>query len=124
MLDGMEGLAARVGEHGERLARHDAELASLKASTDRLESAISEVRGELRDTRTEIKAEMVRGFDRMEAAVGRITTEALSAFTPEAAREIGNTRAAEARARAWTVSLLGALVAALGVIAGLATHLL
>lgn len=123
-MDGMDGLLARIGEHGERLARHDAEITALRESTARLETAIADVRGAVSDSRAELKADMARGFDRLEGGLQRITTEALSAYTPEAAREIGNTRAAEARARAWTVSLLAALVTALGIIAGLATHIL
>jgi predicted nucleic acid-binding Zn-ribbon protein len=120
----LESLSARLEEHGERLARHDAELQALRESTVRLEAAISDVRAELRDTRNEIRADMVRGFDRLEAAIGRVSQEALQAYTPDAARELARTQAAEARARAWAIALLAGLLTILAAAIGLATHLL
>ena len=111
----------RLDQHGERLAKHDAEIAALRASTERLEAAIADVRGEVRDARAELKSDMARGFDRVEQAVTSLTREAMASYPPAAAREIGDTRAAEARARAWTVSLLAAVVAAAGIIVALLT---
>lgn len=113
------GIWKRLGLHGEQLARHDAEIDALQASTARLESLVSEVRGELRETRTELKSEMGRGFDRLAGGIDRLSEQTLRAYSPEAAAEIGSTRAAEGRARAYALSLLAGLLVAAGVIAAL-----
>ncbi len=101
----------QVRKHGEELVRHTVEIAALKESTARLEALVAEVRGEVRETRSELRGEMGRGFDRLEAAVGKVTDAALQAYTPEAAQQLADTRASEAKARAsganaWAIAIL------------------
>lgn len=107
-LDPLGPVWKRLDRHSEMLARHDEAIDGLKASTSRLEARLAEVRDE-----------MGRGFDRMTDAIGKVSEQALRAYPPEAADEIGATRAAEARARAYALSLLAGLLVCGGIIAAL-----
>jgi len=115
----ISGLRKWLGQQGEKLARHDAQIEALEISTARLEAAVGELRAEMRDTRTELKADMQRGFERLESAVGAANERAHEALSPEAAMQLASANRAAGANRAWAIALLAALVTLAAVTAAL-----
>lgn len=113
------GVLKWLGQQGEKLARHDAEIEALQASQQRLEAAVEGLRGEIRDTRQELKADMQRGFERVEDAVGTANERAHAALSPEAASQLAQANRTAGANRAWAIALLAAVVGLAAVVAAL-----
>jgi predicted RNase H-like nuclease (RuvC/YqgF family) len=111
----------RIEDHGASLARHEAEIHALKDGQERMDTMMGDLRNELREARAELREDMRRGFDDLGADLKQLAGSARRDVSPEVARELASTRAAEGRARAYTLALLSAFLVALGVIARLVT---
>lgn len=119
---GLDSVWKDLRQKGEAIARHDEAIRTLRESTTRLEGAVADLRGEMREVRQELKGEMTRGFDRLSADIQEINARAFDSYTPEAAQTLATTKAAEGRARTWATTLASVLVILLGTLAALLTR--